>query len=184
MRLVLAMLLVPLAGCAIQGGAALTRIGSFSDPHLPHVWTGHVATHARFMSYVVGPELEAVGSHNRWNGFTTGLQLGIAPVRESAPLEFVWLADVGVPAGWSSRGGGYFGSTIEVPIALEGSLPVTERNRNLRIISSPRTQLAPFLRIRCYFDEHGNFDDRLGGVSLGVALRVKYSTDLIDLGTR
>jgi hypothetical protein len=157
-----------LVGCAIQGGASMSRLGSFSDPHAPHVWAGHLAAHARFSTFVAGAEVEGVGSKDRWSGFT---------------IEVLVLGDVGVPVGWSADSGMYLGWTVEVPIALEGGLPVTERNRNLRIVSG-HTQIAPFVRMRYYFDRHDERDDSLFGVSVGLALRVKYSTDLLDLGTR
>jgi hypothetical protein len=161
----------------------MSRLGNFSDPHAPRVWAGHLAAHARFSTFLAGAEVEGVGSKDRWSGFTTGLHVGIAPVSETAPVEVLVLGDVGIPVGWSAGTGMYFGSTVELPIALDGPLPVTERNRNLRIVSA-RTQLAPFLRMRFYFNPKNELDDSLFGVSVGLALRVKYSTDLLDLGTR
>ena len=153
-------------GCVVQGGARLGR--AFSTAAVDH---DHVA--------YAGLELEGRAEQRGGSQFTTGLQLGLATGTETSRFQLILHGDLGIPIAWASRDGFYTGATLQMPVMLEEPLPITDRNRSLRILGGS-ILLTPFVRYRYYdLDVEGPERERFHDLGAGMAIGIRYGTDLL-----
>jgi len=166
-------------GCILQGGA---RAGASMAPHTATTasWGGQLSA-AYEDKLHAGIELEGRATQGGGSTFGSGLQLGYFLGSDGSAVRLGAHADTGLAFGWSSAPAWYAGVTAEVPWRLASPSPLGERNRNFRFVGTA-PWLVPFMRYRFY--QVGNSAGpggrlRQHDVSLGLALRLSYTTDLL-----
>ena len=167
-------------GCVVQGGARLGRAFSTAAVDHDHVaWAGTVGGALALGPAYAGLELEGRAEQRGGSQFTTGLQLGLATGTETSRFQLILHGDLGIPIAWASRDGFYTGATLQMPVMLEEPLPITDRNRSLRILGGS-ILLTPFVRYRYYdLDVEGPERERFHDLGAGMAIGIRYGTDLL-----
>jgi hypothetical protein len=175
-------LLLPLlfASCVLQAGMRAASVHPVSVSNARGAWAGHFGAALEWNPFHVGVEVEGRAERRRSSLFTLGLQLGLGNLSETARIIQLAHLDGGMLITANGSSGFYGGGTFAVPIRLDKPVPISERNRNFRILGS-HTELEPFLRYRTYY-----FDVYQGGqryevrhdLSIGLAIRAAYSTDI------
>jgi hypothetical protein len=171
---------VLLTGCVLQGGARAGRAFSTSQVDHDHVsWAGGVASAVEVAHIHGGLELEGRSEQQGGSQFTTGLQLGASTGTETSRFALILHGDIGIPIAWGSRDGFYTGATLQMPVLLEEPLPIADRNRSLRLLGGS-ILLTPFVRYRYYdLDVEGPERERFHDLSGGIAVGIRYGTDLL-----
>jgi hypothetical protein len=166
-----ALLLLP--GCYAQG-AALAGAAIHESSTTAVSWGAQLSAVLLPSHFGAGVELEGDAEHHRGSAFSVGGQLVAATGSDASQMRVGGHLDLGLPLGWSQAPRGYLGATVEIPVRLERSLPISERNRNYRVLgSSP--WLVPFARYRFYGMARGR--EGTHDVAAGIALRMHYESD-------
>ncbi len=180
-----AWLLLLLGGCVAQLGAVAgtslhANAGEETSAHF--AWSGHASGAVELARVHAGLEVEGRAEHKLGDLFTSGFEFGYALVDPSvAPVGLVPHFDFGLPLGWTGAPGFYAGVTLALPIKLQASSSVAERNRNFRFLGSA-PELVPFLRYRYYdLGTHSvsGVSGELHDLSVGLAIQARFATDLL-----
>ena len=184
-RLWPALLANMLCSCALQAGVSVGHTWIDRAARDPWTWGGQLQPRVLLSApqgdWHIGAELAGHAQEPGGSVTSGGLQLGRA-VDLSARTQLTVLADVGAPLGWSTQVTGYYaGLSFELPIALgSGSDPVS-LNRNYRF-ADQEAAVVPFVRLRRYdFAVTGMRREPGYELAVGIALRMRLMSDLIDL---
>jgi hypothetical protein len=163
-----------LPGCVVQGGW-MASAARYDSARVAASWGGHAVV-AHDGALRAGLELEGRAVHARGSLFGVGLQLGKTLGDDRASVRLGAHLDGGFMLGWSAAFALYGGATLELPVRLTREPPITERNRNFRLVGGA-PWLVPFLRYRHYALQAT--DDDIHDFGAGLALRMSYTSDLL-----
>lgn len=180
-----ALALCLLCGCIVQGGAYAGHTTTTRDKPSQPTWGGQFQP--RFVvkapqgDWMLGAQFEGRTRNRDGSLAIWGLQLGRA-VNFSKTVQAAPLLSFGTPLGWSERTNGFsLGVDLEVPIALNAARSLTEINREYRFIDL-ESALVPYIRLRGDNFTRGSEPRHASyEFAIGLAIRTRFVTDLIDL---